>query len=83
MYVYVCVFVCVCVCVCLGECAFYRPQGKVMYTEASVILFTRGGGVPPGQRNPLDREPLTMDLGPDRKRHHTPPPQKEHGTKCK
>ena len=40
-----------------------RSCGKVMFSQASVILFTGGRGVflsgrPPGQRSPLDRDPL-------------------------
>ena len=31
--------------------------GKVMFSEASVILSTGGGGLPSGEKLPLDRDP--------------------------
>ena len=35
----------------------YRPQGKVMFSEASVCSLSLQRGDPPGQRPPLNRDP--------------------------
>ena len=62
---------CVCVCLSLYQCrsqsavgpVLLRPQrncGKVMFSQASVILFTGGCGRHPPARHPLDRYPPTQ-----------------------
>ena len=63
---------------------FYLPQGKVMFSEASVILSRLEeeavplNGEPLWQETswrkiPLWRETHGRNMGPDRKWHHTPP----------
>ena len=55
----------------LVESNCYRPQ-------TGACLFTRGGVVlqPPGTTSPGTRPPPGRNMGPDRKRQHTPEPQK-------
>ena len=66
----------------VNKTLYYRPQcscGKVMFSQASVILFTEGGVCPGGecvwQTPPRQTPPWADTLTPPLARH-TPPPDR-------